>query len=313
VTGAALATVKLHRFEIGIALFLLLALTGWATFSVLSAAALNVPSTCFALLGTTSPDAWGACEGPLRAWANAHIGGSDLFRQAIEFIPFAASALVGVPIVAREIEGRTTSTAWSLEPSRTRWLLRQVRPILLVVGLAALALGAAAGAHEHDWDVWGGGRPDIVHIGHYGPGLVARMFGIFGLAVALGALLGRQLPAFLLSFALALGCVNLLATVRDTWFASHPAHVLDEPGWVTGWAWRTPDGALLSPVEAAAAAPPDANSESWLEEHGYVQVALGISSDTAMGWAPYEALAYISLGTISIAGAMWLVIRRRPT
>lgn len=312
-TRAALATLKLHRIEIGIGLVLILALTGWATFSVLSAASLNVPATCFAFLGVVSPEEWGACEGPLRAWANAHIGGSDTFRQAIEFIPFAASAIVGVPIVARELEGRTASTAWSLEPSRTRWLLRQLRPIVAVVGLAALALGASAAAHEHDWDVWGGGRPDVVHIGHYGLGLVARMFGIFGLGVALGALLGRQLPSFLLGFALALGCVNVLASVRDAWFASHEAHVLDEPGVATGWAWREPGGTVVSQEEAAAAAPAEVDSVTWLFEHGYEQVGLGISLETAMGWAPYEAGAYLALGGLSVAGAVWLVNRRRPT
>jgi hypothetical protein len=313
VTGAAFATLKLHRVEIGIALVLILGLTGWAMFSVLSAAALNVQAACFALLGPVSPDEWGACEVPLRAWANAHVGGSDMFRQAIEFIPFAASALVGVPIVARELEGRTASTAWFLEPSRARWLLRQLRPIVILVGVAALALGGAAAAHEHDWDIWGGGRPDVVHIGHYGLGLVARMFGVFGLGVALGALLGRQLPAFLMGFALALGFVNGLANIRDSWFASHEAHVLVEPGVTTGWAWRDPSGAVVSQQAAAAAAPSGVDSEAWLFEHGYEQVGLGISLETAMGWAPYEAGAYLGLGGLSVAGAVWLIHRRRPT
>jgi hypothetical protein len=311
-SGAALVTLKLHRIEVGIAVVAILGLAAWAAFAVLNAAAVGVSDTCFALLGVTGPDDWGACRVPLYAWADAHAGAGDHFRQMIEFIPFAAATLVGVPVVARELEARTAPIAWSLHPSRTRWLIHQLVPIVVLVGLAAAALGVAAGALEHDWDVWGGGQPDVVHIGHYGPGLVARMFGALGVGVALGALLGRQLPAFLLGFALMLGSVNALTGVRDAWFASHEAHVLDGSGVATDWAWRTPAGVVITKEEAAALAPPDADTQSWLYENGYTDVALGISTETAMGWAPYEAAAYVGLGVVSIGIAGWLVNRRRP-
>ena len=309
---SALVPLKLHRVEIAVGVMLILALTSWATYSVLSAAALGVSADCFKLLGTTSPEAWGRCRDPLYAWADAHIGGSDTFRQAIEFIPFAASTLVGVPIVAQELEARTASMSWSLHPSRIRWLFYQIIPIALVVGIAAVALGMAAAAHEHDWDAWGGGRRDVVHIGHYGPGLVARMFGAFGLAVALGALVGRQLPAFLLGVALMLGSVNVLTVVRDAWFESHEAVVLNGPGVSTDYAWRTPSGAVISKDGAAALVPPGVDGESWLYEQGYSDVGLGITIETAFGWAPYEAAAYVGLGAASIGVAAWLVNRRRP-
>jgi hypothetical protein len=312
VNRAALVTLKLHRVEIGVALVLILGLATWATFAVFNAASVAVSPACFALLGVVGPDEWGACRDPLYAWADAHYGGSDSFRQAIEFIPFAAATLAGVPVVARELEARTAPIAWSLDPSRIRWLIRQLLPIGIVVGVAAAALATAAAALEHDWDVWGGGRPDVVHIGHYGPGLVARMFGAFGVGIAMGALLGRQLPAFLLGFALMLGAVNVLSGVRDDWFASHDAHVLDVPGVATDWAWRTPEGDVITKAAAAALAPAAVDSESWLYEHGYVDVGLGISIETAMGWAPFEAAAYLGLGAVSIAVAGGLVNRRRP-
>lgn len=41
----------------------------------------------------------------------------------------------GVPIVARELEARTAQTAWSLSGSRLRWLLRQMAPILILLGV----------------------------------------------------------------------------------------------------------------------------------------------------------------------------------
>ncbi len=303
---------KLHRVEIGFAVGLIVTLTSWATYSVLSAAALGVSADCFALLGLESPEDWGACRDPLYAWANAHVGGSDAFRQAIEFIPFAAATLVGVPVVARELEARTAPISWSLHPSRIRWLAYQLVPITLFVGFAAFALAVAAAAQEHDWDVWGGGTPDVVHIGHYGPGLMARMFGAFGLAVALGALVGRQLPAFLLGFGLMLGYVNVLTGVRDAWFAAHEPHVLDVPGVATDFAWRTPAGAVISKEQAEGLVPEGLDAASWLYELGYSDVGMGISIETAMGWAPYEAAAYVGLGAASIGIAAWLVNQRRP-
>lgn len=311
-TRAARAILKLHRVEVGIALVAILGLAAWATVSVLKAAAVDVAPACFALLGVATPEAWGSCSGPLYAWADAHVGGSDDFRRAIEFIPFAAATLVGVPIVARELEGRTAAIAWTLHPSRTRWLVERLVPVLGLVGIAAATLGFAAASLEHDWDVWGGGRPDVVHIGHYGPGLVARMFGAFGVAVAAGALLGRQLPAFLLGFVLMLGSVNVIAVARDGWFASHEAHVLDVAGVATDWAWRTPTGQVISKDAAMALPPASVDAMAWLYEHGYTDVALGISIETAMGWAVYEAAAFIGLGLCGIGAAAWLVNRRRP-
>jgi hypothetical protein len=309
---AAIVTLKLHRVEFGVAVVVILGLAGWATYGVVSAAALGVSADCFGLLGVAGPDEWGACRGPLYAWADAHIGGSDSFRQAMEFLPFATATLVGVPVVARELEARTAPIAWSLHPSRTRWLIGQLTPILVLVGLAAAALAIAAAAWEHDWDVWGGRGPDVTHIGHYGAGLLARMFGAFGVGVAVGALLGRQLPAFLLGFVLMLGSVNVLTDLRDGWFASHEAHVLDGPGVATDWAWRTPEGDVIAKEEALGLAPPDVDPEAWLYEHEYWDVSLGISIDTAMGWAPYEAAGYLGLGAVSVGLAIWLVNRRRP-
>lgn len=321
---AAWVTLKLHRIEVLVAIAVALLTTAWATYVEVRAAGVHVPSDCFATWISAGPDAAGACTGPVRAWGTILADAGDSFRQFMEFLPFVVGALVGVPIVAGEIEGRTTGMAWSLSPSRTRWLARQVVPVALVTGAALLVAGAAAELIEHDRETWAGGFQDVTHIGHYGVGLVARAFGVFGVGIAIGALLGRQLPAFLLAVVLGLGFLTALAGVRDAWFASHEAHVLEEQfGVATDWAWRTPDGALLTKEAATALVPPELTAQdqgqvqpvhtiTWLEEHGYTEVSLGISIDVAMGWAPYEAGAYAILGLGSMVVAAWLVNRRRP-
>lgn len=333
---AGWVTVKQHRVEVAIAIAVALLGTAWAVWVEVRAAGVNVPPECFAVWIAAGRDGAGACFGPIRAWGIVLGDAGDNFRQFNQFMPFVVGALVGVPIVAGEIEGRTASMAWSLSPSRIRWLIRQVVPVALVTGIALAVAAVAAGVIERDQETWGGGYRDVTHISHYGYGLVARAFGAFGIALGLGALLGRQLPSFLLALPLALGFLTGLTEVRNAWFASHAVHAFEtrvlpngeveqlEYGVATDWAWRTPDGAVISKEEATALVPPELvaqdegmvqlmNVAVWLEERGYRQVSIGISTDVAFGWAPLEAGAYVLLGLGSIAAGAWLVNRRRPT
>lgn len=324
---AGWVTLKQHRVEVVIALALALLGTAWAVWVEVRATGVNVPPDCFAVWIAAGMDGAGACTGPMRAWGTILADAGDSFRQFNEFLPFVLGALVGVPIVAGEIEARTASIAWSLSPSRIRWLIRQVVPVALVTGLGLSVAAVAAGVIEHDHETWGGGYRDVVHIGHYGYGLVARAFGAFGIALALGALLGRQLPSFLLAVPLALGFLTGLTEVRNAWFASHEAHVFETRelpngeieqvayGVATDWAWRTPDGVVISKEDAVALVPAERldQYEGWLEERGYLGVSIGISTDVAFGWAPLEAGAYTLLGLGSIVVGAWLVNRRRPS
>lgn len=322
---AAWATLKLHRVEVIVAATLAIVSAAWATWVEVRMGGVTPPAACMDILGTRGYEALGDCTGPVRAWAEILVEAGDNFRQYSEFLPFVVGSLVGVPIVAREIDSRTASMAWSMEPSRNRWLLRQLAPIAVVVGLAMTAAAGGALAIERDTTIWGGGYRDYVHIGHYGPGLVARWFGAFGIGVLAGSLIGRPLPAFLLAVALSVISVPGLTPVRDAWLDTHPAHVLDGDGVPTDWGWRTPDGDAITHAQALRSLVPpeiaaqDAGSvqpmfaPAWLEARGYSPLTFGVSVETAFGWAPLEAGAYLGLGLISIAGAALFVNRRRPT
>jgi hypothetical protein len=48
---------------------------------------------------------------------------------------------LGVPVVAREIEGRTAHLAWTLDPGRWRWLLQRAVPVLAVALVAGILIG----------------------------------------------------------------------------------------------------------------------------------------------------------------------------
>jgi hypothetical protein len=55
--------------------------------------------------------------------------------------PFALGLVLGVPVVAREIEGRTAAIAWTLSRSRPRWLIQRVLPLGVFVIVLAVAVG----------------------------------------------------------------------------------------------------------------------------------------------------------------------------
>lgn len=150
-----------------------------------------------------------------------------------------------------------------------------------------------------------------------------------------GALLGRTLPALLFGVVLSLATVFAVGMARDAWVArlepaivggtsSVTGEVVTDPGaLLTDFGWQTPDGKQISNDEGLALVPPEVaaqddpaqpvNSTGWLQDHGYKFVALGVSEEMSLGWAPYDALLFGFVGLASFGGAIVLVNRRRPT
>jgi len=153
-------------------------------------------------------------------------------------------ALIGAPLVAREVEQRTHLAAWTQSVSRRRWYTAKISVLaagLAVAGLAAgtinawlqpqLTAGVTAGS-RWSWFV-------SVNLAPAGEAVLA-----FALAVAAGALLRRTLPA--IGAALA-GFTVLLLAARWTVQALTPAskitgpHFTAPPGsWILGSGTTTP-------------------------------------------------------------------------
>lgn len=131
--------------------------------------------------------------------------------------PIVVAMVMGIALLAREIEQQTTNFAWSIAPSRATWLRDRLIPILLVV----LALGLAGG-----WlgDILMGLRQPGVDplrnfegLGVRGPAIAAAALLVFGIAGLVGAAVGRQLPALLMSgAAIGFGVYGAI-TVSDAW------------------------------------------------------------------------------------------------
>jgi hypothetical protein len=190
-------TLRLSRFELlafGGAIVLFTVLTALAAVWI---ASLRPPPECL----STLPDAIHPlkCEALGAAWYNAQGSVAGLGAGLLIFISFAAGLFLGVPIVAREVERGTTRLAWSLAPSRMRWFVARMVPILVVLAvltyIGGIAVDRFVGASMPDDDL----TNSFVNFGFRGLLIASRAIFIFAVGVAVGAIFARALPAVILT------------------------------------------------------------------------------------------------------------------
>lgn len=131
--------------------------------------------------------------------------------------PFGMGLLLGVPLVARELEGRTAPIAWTLSRSRAAWLGRRVAfaalivvTLLVVVAVAGEVLAAAVVPDAKLGE-------DFTWYGRRGPLLVARGLAALGIGVVAGALVGRTLPGLLTAAFASVLIFTGVSLVMDRW------------------------------------------------------------------------------------------------
>jgi hypothetical protein len=328
---AARVTLKLHRFEVGAAAIVTIAAGVWALVVELQVRMLGVPTACVDAWLASVTDEQTDCLSSLQAWSG--IVETPL-NDAMGFIPLAAGLLGSIPIVARELESGTAQIAWSLNPSRRRWLLRQLAPVMGLLG-ACLAFAAVASAMlEADRVI--AGYSAFEDLGRYGPLIMARALGAFGIGLLVGALLGRTLPAAVLAVAVTVALAFAVSIAREEWLSRLEPVVVSElsaegativvpHAVITAIGFRAPDGRQISLVDARAiahaggASQPGPDDEqdlpaaAWLEQHGYAELGLGVTREMALGWAPIDALLFSIAGAGGLATTILVVDRKRPT
>ena len=194
--AAARLTLRLGRFEIvTLGLMLVVTIIG----SVLAAAhiaGLAPPVACFGPFMESRP---ASCDDASRGFYDALSTFGGPLNMALVFLPFAAGLFLGVPIVGREIERGTTRLAWSLAPSRWRWYLARLLPALALVAVLSFLAGYAAdrmlAAAEPGLDV----EAAFEGFGLRGVVLASRAVFVFTIGVAVGAIVGRLLPAIIIT------------------------------------------------------------------------------------------------------------------
>lgn len=337
----SLVTLKQYRVELGVALLAALGAAAIGLVIHLRLDALGVTQECLDQVRASrdganlQPDCARLAGSGAAILGEMYLNPGGIAQASVMgLLPFVVGLLAGLPIVARELEDRTAQTAWSLNPSRSRWLLKQLVPVGLTAGVAMIAAAAIASIVADDWLRWYGPEASRL-VGTHGPLLVARAFGAFGIGLATGAWLGRTFPAFLASVALLFLLLVGALQVRDAYLAQLPLQPLWQPSAATGqWesiggvpqavAWGGPSGEVLTVAEArqmatSAGVPPagpnqsyDTAAESWLNRHGYVEISLGTTDAAAAGWALYDGILFAVVGGGCMATAFAIVSRRRP-
>jgi hypothetical protein len=204
--------------------------------------------------GTPCPDQ----DEPLQLLERA----AGFAKAGVLITPFVLGLFLGVPVVAREIEGRTAGIAWTLDPSRRRWLLTRGGPVIAVAGLASLAAGVAGEivARSAPWaEGVGLGFTDY---GARGELVAVRALAVAAIGLVMGALVPRQLPALLLAGAASLALFMAVTIVMDGWMeaAAEPIDVgqmQEASGKVYGSAMRDDATGLIVGEEEWYLANPD--------------------------------------------------------
>ncbi len=146
---------------------------------------------------------------------------------AIGFLgPFLVGLVLGIPIVAREIEQGTAQIAWSLSLSRARWFAWRAVPVVLgtVLALSVYATGGELLARGR----LGLDDPGFLSFADRGPLVVLRGIMLLSIAALVGAWIGRILPALLTAAALAAMLTFGLGAGLDAWRATEATVVESE-------------------------------------------------------------------------------------
>jgi hypothetical protein len=255
-------------------------------------------------------------------------GGAEIFLRNGWVLGFAVGLIVGVPLVARDIEHGTAQVAWTLSRSRAGWLVRRIAfgglaVLVLLAGLAVVtdALGAAMQPND---DL----SRSFQFEGNRGVIIVARGIMALGVGVLVGAIIGRQLPALLLGVVVTGLLYGVLTLVVGRWNESDAIETwydrdLGAPLFV-GSGVRLTSGERLSMAEFYGG-----GSEVFQSDDGQLFAS---AADAEAGRAPIgqeyilvipgerypeimarSSLVTVGAGVLLMIGAASVTSRRRPT
>ncbi len=316
--------VKSLRFEIVAMSVAVIVLGGVALYVAWRLGQVGIPRDC---LYSNSPfgqqldptlDA--ACQAARDQFYELVNSGGQVLAMTV-LIPCVAGLLIGVPLVARELESGTASLAWTLSRSRWSWYLRRVIPLAVIVGLALLLPAAATvimqGARQPEVDPWASFSDGSLR----GPAVLLRGLLAMGVGVLAGAVVGRQLPAVIVGGLLAILLIGFALPVGVQAFSATFAE------------WRTADrvtsgdltldigyrdkssGAVVGYDTAYGGAPilsDGGYDETWVQAH-FDQVVSVVPGSRYPQVVGFECAALGSLAVLVLVLGGAVVDHRRPS
>lgn len=307
-------TFRMHRFEVG-AIVVLAALLVLGSIAVSWALAnVGLPPDCQPSFETGELPA--SCVAAFEAFNKIASLASPISLLTTLF-PIIAGLLIGGPIVAREIERGTTSLAWSLSPSRLRWFLHRVVPMVVLLLGVSFAVGAAADHLTHALSPQADLSASFIGFRFRGVLLATQAFLLASTAVAVGALFGRAVPTFLLSLILgmltivAVGLVHRQLMLPEAVIQRQDGdNYISDADLYLDSRFELPDGRLMT-VEEILIFDPAAFEGEFGQK--YPSVSLLIPGDRYRLVEAREAAIEVVIGLVFLAGGALVVTRRRPT
>ena len=180
---------------------------------------------------------------------------------------------------------------------------------------AGLVAGFALDRLYASIDPWSNPSATFDQFGLRGAVLAARVVFVFAIGVAMGALVGRTLPALLLGTVLAWVAVTGGSHVRGKWLATEAVSVDDPTGGSLRGALyddqllRDPSGRVMTWDELSAQTPPDTNQDVWPPE-GWTFVSLVVPGERYPSVAAREVAA-LGLATLVFLGIGGVAVQRR--
>ncbi len=278
-----------------------------------------IPEACFGggIAGDTADCI--AYQGAMMAYGEALNTVGTPAAIAAFVTPVVVGVVLGIALLARELEQQTTNFAWSIAPSRAAWLRDRMIPILivlLVIGFAGGWLGDTfQGLRTRSVDPWA----NFEALGLRGPVIAGLALLVFGVAGVVGAMVGRQLPALIISGAVIGFLLYAAFNLSDRWVSGDAVFGLSSDvalgDKILDSAIRTPEGEFISwdeayqrygnAVDQASFGGPPTSS-------GLAVAARYVPGERYPAAVTRLSSLFGAIGTAAIALTFFVVGRRRP-
>ena len=301
-------TLRMHRFE-------LVALISFAAFLVVAGfwVAAQLDAVGFGPCAQDTGALPRNCESLGRKWYRIQESQASPVFGLMGILPFVTGLFLGGPLISREIERGTTRLAWSIAPSRLRWYLSRMLPVVAAVLVISFASGIAAdrltAAITPNVDI----ANAFDSFGQRGVLVAMTALVMAAGAIGLGAVTGRVLPTIIL--ALVLGTLGITGVTRlHDEFTAREAILVDGERVGRGDRYvdqffKLPDGRLVGWNELAEYDPASMESELGPQ---YPVVSLIIPGSRYREIETRFAILLGGIALVMLAGTAAIVQWRRP-
>lgn len=266
------------------------------------------PAACFAADS-------GAAECEARGFYELVRFGGQIFA-AMTLVPIVVGGVLGSQVFAREIERGTVQLPWSLTPRRSLWFVERAVVLLAIAAVLAVVLAVTSTTLESAIHPDVGAGATLLDFGLRGPSLVGRTIAVFAIAGTVGLLVGRTLPALLISvfagLVVAVVVTPMVTLIQPTELIGPLGDRQVLHGIVREERYLATDGTLLTINEVTAKVPPGTSDPTtWIEEN-YRQAAIGIPGRRYWQLEATTAAALSVVSVLSLALGAIAARWRRP-